>query len=458
MEAESPRGGVAPSARAAFGPVLDGAETIAICTVDRDGRVGYWNAGAVRLFGRPAREVEGTPLAGAVLPAGEEPVLRQEVELVFSSGRAWPARRLTIAEATGRRVEALRTIVPLVRYGKVVEAAILFLEIHAGGAAEAQERLLDEAPAGLIALDGRGRIEALNPRLAEWTGRRVQVLEGTEIARADVFPASLRDALSALAIPGRRPPGAPESLELDETLLDLAGRPRAVHVVAAARPGGGADVVLVDGASRQRLLGTLEAARVSLAEARKAAADAIESTARELHESAEVVADAVRRARDEGSGPLQRARAEVDLQETTREFLKRVEAMRAKARPAGPLVLLVEDNDENRELLAHMLRSRGVQVSACASGREALEAAAHQEFSFVLLDLQMPEMDGFQLVRRLRALPRGERLPVVALTALTSESVRQRCEAEGMSDFVTKPVTLQRIREIVDRWASPPPA
>jgi CheY-like chemotaxis protein len=145
----------------------------------------------------------------------------------------------------------------------------------------------------------------------------------------------------------------------------------------------------------------------------------------------------------------------VDLAETTREFLKRVEAARAAARLSGPLVLLVEDNDENRELLAHMLRSRGAEVVTCRSGYEALEAAARQRFSFVLLDIQMPEMDGYQVVRRLRALPGGEKLPVVALTALTSESVRQRCEAEGMCDFVTKPVTLARIRQLVDRWGVP---
>jgi CheY-like chemotaxis protein len=61
-------------------------------------------------------------------------------------------------------------------------------------------------------------------------------------------------------------------------------------------------------------------------------------------------------------------------------------------------------------------------------------------------------MDGYQVLQRLRALPGGASLPIVALTALTSEDVRRRCEAEGMNDFVTKPVTLGRIRELVERW------
>jgi CheY-like chemotaxis protein len=119
-----------------------------------------------------------------------------------------------------------------------------------------------------------------------------------------------------------------------------------------------------------------------------------------------------------------------------------------------PAVLLVEDNEENREPLAHMLRSRGADVRAVGTGREAIETAGHFRFRFVLLDLQMPEMDGFQVLRRLRALPGGDRLPVVALTALTSDLVKERCEAEGMDDFVSKPVTLARVGELVARWGS----
>ena len=120
-----------------------------------------------------------------------------------------------------------------------------------------------------------------------------------------------------------------------------------------------------------------------------------------------------------------------------------------------PPVLLVEDNEENRELLAHMLRSRGADVLAVGTGREAVDVAARLRFRFVLLDLQMPEMDGFQVLRRLRALPGGDRLPIVALTALTSDLVKERCEAEGMNDFVSKPVTLARVGELVAKWGSP---
>lgn len=442
----------APGVRVSFGPALDSAETIAILAVERSGRITYWNSGAAKLFGRTAREMEGTPAGGSIVSADEERAFLQEIDAVFSSGRARPGRRSAVADGFGRRVDVARSLLPVIRYGKTVEVAIVFIETRASGGDERQARLLEDAPVALLGLDGEGRIETVGGRLSEWTARRVEMLEGMEASRTDIFPPSLGEALDALARRSTRTAEAPAVAEFDELLLPLDGPPRPVHVVAAARPGGGASVVLIDGVSRRSLLDDAAAARSALVEARRAAADVIESTARDLRVSAESVAEAVRRAHDEQTGPIRKAKAEIDLAETTREFLRRIDAVRIGRRPSAPRVLLVEDNDENRELLAHMLRSRGAEVLGAGSGREALEAASRQAFSFVLLDLQMPEMDGYQVLRRLRALPFGEALPVVALTALTSEDVRRRCEAEGMNDFVAKPVTLARIRELVDRW------
>lgn len=445
----------APPARAALGPALDGTEALAICAVERDGRITYANAGAARLFGRPRRELEGAFSAGILVAREEERAFQQEIEGIFAGSRSRPGRGVFVTDALGRRVEAVRTLLPLVRYGKTVEVAVVLGELRGAAVVEREARLLDAAPAALFGLDGEARIEAASERLSEWTGRRVELLEGLEVSRADIFPAPLREALEALARRRRESDELVSVEEFDDALLPLDGPPRPVHVVASARAGGGADVILLDGTSRQRLLADLEAARGALVEARKVAAEAIEATTHELRVSVEEVAEAVRRARDEGSGPVERARAEVDLAETTREFLKRVEAVRSQRRPSAPRVLLVEDNEDNRDLLAHMLRSRGAEVVVAGSGAEAVEAASRQPVSFVLLDLQMPAMDGYQVLRRLRALPGGEALPVVALTALTSEDVRRRCEAEGMSDFVSKPVTLARIRELVDRWGTP---
>jgi len=460
---ESPRATpAAGSARSAFGPALDTAESVAVCAVDQNGRIVYWNAGAEKLFGRTARDVEGVALAGNLAVGDEDQAFLSEIDQTFRSGRSRGARRVTVQSDWGRPVDAVYALVPLLRYGKVVEVAILLVETRLGGSDDRYVRLLDGVPAGLLGVDAEGRVESANRRLAEWTGRRVEVLEGMDVERAVVLPESLRAEIRTLAQVRRRAGELPESIELDEILLTPDGDPRPVHVVARARPGGGADVLLVDSVSRQKLVAELAAARSALAGAREAAAETIESTTRELESSVERIVSAVRRARDERSGPLQRAQAEEMLAETTREFLKRLQAVRtapgradAASGQEKPLVLLVEDNEENRELLTHMLRSRGAEVVACGSGREALEAASRRRFSFVLLDLQMPEMDGHQVLQRLRSLPGGESIPVVALTALTSEGVRDRCEAEGMNDFVTKPVTLGRIRELVNRWGTP---
>jgi CheY-like chemotaxis protein len=190
--------------------------------------------------------------------------------------------------------------------------------------------------------------------------------------------------------------------------------------------------------------------------------DVLQSTTRDLRARVQEIVAAARRAGNESSGPIRRARAEAELLATSDKLLARVgeavpEDDGSGRRSIGgvdgrPRVLLVEDNEENRELLAHMLRSRGAEVLTAANGREAVDAAAGFRFDFVLLDLQMPTMDGFQVLRRLRALPGGDRLPVVALTALTSDLVKERCEAEGMNDFVSKPVTLARIGELVAKW------
>lgn len=446
------------SVRAAFGPALDALETLAVYTVDRDGRVGYVNRGAIRVLGKPARELEGRPAGVVAYSETEDLEMAAALREVFESGRPLPARRLLLSAGGGPRVESVVTMAPVVRYGKVVEVAVLRADTRAGGATlERHGRLLDSVPAGLLGVDGTGRIDAVNRRLADLLGRRADSLEGLDVERTEVLPGNVRALLRAHAV--RAGSGTPLPAAEEEVLLVTPeGASRPFHVLVAARASGGADAVFVDGASRRRLLTELEAARQALGEAREAAAEAIASTTQDLREKIARIVEAARRTADESSGPIQRQTASAELKATTDQILASVEADAAAALSpeifgsSRPVVLLVEDNEENRELLAHMLRSRGAEVVAVGTGREAVEAAARFRFVFVLLDLQMPEMDGFQVLRRLRALPGGDRLPVVALTALTSDLVKERCEAEGMDDFVSKPVTLARVGELVAKW------
>ncbi len=448
------------SVRAAFGPAVDSMDAVAVYTLDRAGRIGYANRGARRAFGTETRDVEGHAVSEFPASGAESPEMIEGLNEVFETGRPRAARRLLLPAGGALHVESVVSMTPVVRYGKVVEAAVWRVDTRGpAGGDEHRGRLLDSSPAGLLGVDASGRIEAVSRRLAEWMGRRADALEGLDVDRSEVLPDSLRGLIRAHAV-NRSPQGAPAaSVEEDVALVTPDGVSRIFHVLIAPRPGGGADVVFLDGVSRRRLLAELGVARRALAEARETAVDVLKSTRRDLKSRVQEIVAAARRAADETSAPIQRARAEAELKATSDQLLARVDETgprNGRRRIGGtggrPSVLLVEDNEENRELLAHMLRSRGAEVRTAGSGREALDAAAGFRFDFVLLDLQMPEMDGFQVLRRLRALPDGESLPVVALTALTSDLVKERCEAEGMNDLVSKPVKLARVGELVAKW------
>lgn len=117
-----------------------------------------------------------------------------------------------------------------------------------------------------------------------------------------------------------------------------------------------------------------------------------------------------------------------------------------------PRVLVADDSDDNRELFAHILRARGAEVAAASTGEAALADATSGDFDLALVDLQMPGMDGFELLRHLRALPRARAFPIVAVTALTSDDARERCRAAGFDGWVPKPVTVRQLAELLERF------
>ncbi len=125
------------------------------------------------------------------------------------------------------------------------------------------------------------------------------------------------------------------------------------------------------------------------------------------------------------------------------------------ARLAGAEVLLVEDVDLNRELIAELLGQVGIRVRFAANGQEALEAVAEAVPDGVLMDCQMPVMDGFEATRRLRRIPAGRDLPIVALTANAMTGDRERCLAAGMNGVVTKPVDLAELYAALLEWVRP---
>jgi CheY-like chemotaxis protein len=118
-------------------------------------------------------------------------------------------------------------------------------------------------------------------------------------------------------------------------------------------------------------------------------------------------------------------------------------------------VLLVEDNVINRKVAAALLGQVGCEVTVACSGQEALGLFAPGRFDLVLMDCHMPGMDGFETTARLRQLPGGERLPIIALTASVMADERERCRAAGMDDHLAKPAGLRELAQTVYRWMTP---
>ena len=127
--------------------------------------------------------------------------------------------------------------------------------------------------------------------------------------------------------------------------------------------------------------------------------------------------------------------------------------------PHGPLVLVVEDNDINRVVALRTLERLGYRAAAARNGAEAVEKFAPETYAVVLMDCQMPVMDGYEATARLRATEAGiGHTPIVAMTAGALAGDRERCLAAGMDDYVAKPVAFEDLAAVLARWAPVPRA
>ncbi len=115
-------------------------------------------------------------------------------------------------------------------------------------------------------------------------------------------------------------------------------------------------------------------------------------------------------------------------------------------------VLLVEDNPVNQLVAKGMLGKLGCDVVVAAHGAEALDQLEHDEFDLVLMDCNMPVMDGYEASRQIRQSGRWPHLPIVALTANAMSEERERCRAAGMSDYLAKPFRREELAALLDQW------
>jgi signal transduction histidine kinase/ActR/RegA family two-component response regulator len=121
--------------------------------------------------------------------------------------------------------------------------------------------------------------------------------------------------------------------------------------------------------------------------------------------------------------------------------------------PLTGRVLLAEDNAVNQMIVLRMLKKLGLAADLAATGREAVDAASLGSYDLILMDCQMPEMDGYEATRLLRGREQGRfRIPVVAVTAHAMSGDREKCLAAGMDDYITKPIQFEVLRGIAQKW------
>jgi two-component system cell cycle response regulator DivK len=122
-----------------------------------------------------------------------------------------------------------------------------------------------------------------------------------------------------------------------------------------------------------------------------------------------------------------------------------------------PKILLVEDNEMNRDMLSRRLQKRGYEVSMAIDGRQGVEMARAGAFDLILMDMSLPEIDGWEATRQLRAVPETRTVPIIGLTAHAMSGDREKALEAGCNDYDTKPVELPRLLAKIETLLGGPP-
>lgn len=115
-----------------------------------------------------------------------------------------------------------------------------------------------------------------------------------------------------------------------------------------------------------------------------------------------------------------------------------------------PKILLVEDNEMNRDMLSRRLARKGYDIEIAVDGRQGAELGIRGGYDLILMDMSLPEIDGWEATRQIRAAPSGAAVPIIALTAHAMAGDREKALAAGCNDYDTKPIELPRLLEKIE--------
>jgi CheY-like chemotaxis protein/HPt (histidine-containing phosphotransfer) domain-containing protein len=171
-----------------------------------------------------------------------------------------------------------------------------------------------------------------------------------------------------------------------------------------------------------------------------------------MHKGAITLQSAVGRGSTFGASLYLRQCVEAGEAEPTLSEGKPAQRTWVRNRMAHPRVLVAEDNVVNQKVVRKILEKRGYEVLVANNGLEALALLERESFDVVLMDVQMPELDGIVATRRIRANPRWQKLPIIAMTAHAMNGDRERCLNAGMDSYLSKPVSAAHLTATIDQW------
>ncbi len=155
---------------------------------------------------------------------------------------------------------------------------------------------------------------------------------------------------------------------------------------------------------------------------------------------------------DSGSAPIKNERLHKSEQKNT--LVDARHNRKENKNVSHPKILLVDDHIINQKLMGVLLRKMGCRTTIASDGRQAIELFEKQLFDLVLMDVLMPEMDGFEATKVIRKKEQNtqRRIPIIAMTALAMKDDKQKCLDAGMDDYISKPIDAEKLAELLDKW------